>query len=40
MSPCRRLRIRVRATRLGLSGLLDVDQTMTLTAREDGGVRA
>ena len=39
VAPCRRLRFRVRLARTGLPGLLDVEQTMTLRPRDDGGVR-
>jgi hypothetical protein len=39
VSPGRRLRFRVRLVRTGLPGLLQVEQTMTLEPRDDGGVR-
>jgi hypothetical protein len=37
--PDRRLAFRVRLVKLGLPGLLDVQQTMTLDPRDGGGVR-
>jgi hypothetical protein len=37
--PDRRLAFRVRLMKLGLPGLLDVQQTMTLDPRDDGRVR-
>jgi hypothetical protein len=39
VTPARRVRFRLRMLRIGLRGLLDADQTLTLSLRDDGGVR-
>jgi hypothetical protein len=39
VTPPRRLRLRLRMTRIGLPGMLDAEQTVTLIPRDDGGVR-
>jgi hypothetical protein len=38
VTPCRRLRFRLRLAGLGLPGLFGADHTLTITAH-DGGVR-
>jgi hypothetical protein len=38
VTPCRRLRFRLRLAKLGLPGLFDADHTLTIAAH-DGGVR-
>jgi hypothetical protein len=38
VTPCRRLRFRLRLARLGLPGLFDADHILTITVH-DGGVR-
>jgi len=38
VTPCRRLRLRSRQSRLGMPGLFDAEHTFTLT-HHDGGVR-
>jgi hypothetical protein len=39
VTPCRRLRFRLRLARLALPGLFDADHTLTITSHGGGGVR-
>jgi hypothetical protein len=39
VTPCRRLRFRLRLARLGIPGLLDSEHTLTITPRDEAGVR-
>ena len=39
VTPCRRLRFRLRLARLGLPGLLDTEHMLTIAPNDDGGVR-